>query len=96
MNKPRIFPKSLKIEGSNCQTSKLSKIFISLIRYICKSSENYSFTVYKYQQAEIALIFVPTSILTLLTPLILSELKHSFLLFWLKLFAIQPSSRGLL
>ena len=34
------------------------------IGHICKSSENYSFTVYKCQHAEITLVFVPTSIFT--------------------------------
>ena len=61
MNKPRIFPKS-KIEGSNFKTCKLSKFLFSVIGYICKSSENLSFTVNRFQQAEITLIFVPTSI----------------------------------
>ena len=59
MNKPRIFPKST-LEGSNFKTCKFSKIFICLIGYICKSSEYYSYTVYKCQQAEIILVFVPT------------------------------------
>ena len=62
MNKPRIFPKS-KIEGSKFKTCKLSKFLFSLIRNICKSSENLSFTTNRFQQAEITLIFVPTSIL---------------------------------
>ena len=33
-----------------------------MIGYICKSSENLSFTVNRFQKAEITLIFVPTSI----------------------------------
>ena len=61
MNKPRIFPKSLK-EGSNFKTCKLRKYLFSVIGYICKSSENLSFTVNRFQQTEITLIFVPTSI----------------------------------
>ena len=64
MNKPRIFPKSLNWRVSNFKTCKFSKIFICLIGYICKSSEYYSFTVYKCQHAEITLVFVPTSIFT--------------------------------
>ena len=64
MNKPRISPKSLKLEGSNLKTCKISKIFICLIGYICKTFKYYSFTVYKRQHAEIALVFVPTSIFT--------------------------------
>ena len=61
MNKPRFFPKKSKIKGSNFKTSKLSKNFISLIRYICKSSENCSFFVYKCQQAEITLFLAHLS-----------------------------------
>ena len=62
MNKPRIFPKSLKKEGSNFKTCILSIFLFPVIGYICKSSENLSFTVNRFQQAEITLIFVPTSI----------------------------------
>ena len=61
MNKPRIFPKKSKIEGSNFKACKLSKFLFSVIGYICKSSENLSFTVNRFQRAEITLIFVPTS-----------------------------------
>ena len=34
MNKPRIFPKKSKIERSIFKMRKLSKMFISVIRYI--------------------------------------------------------------
>ena len=61
MNRPRIFPKKSKLEGSNFKTCKFSKIFICLIGFICKSSEYYSFTVYKCQHAPITLVFVPNS-----------------------------------
>ena len=67
MNKPRIFPKSLKIEGSNFNMCKFSKLFISVIGYVHKSSENQSYTVSLYkkcQQAEISGFFVTTSIFT--------------------------------
>ena len=64
MNKPRIFPKSLKIEGSNLKTTNQAKCLSPWFDIICKSHENYSFTVYKCQLAEITLVLVPTSIFT--------------------------------
>ena len=39
----------------------VSCVFISC-KFICKSSEILSFTVNRFQQAEITLVFVPTSI----------------------------------
>ena len=35
MNKPRIFPKRSKIERAIFKMRKLSKLFISMIRYAC-------------------------------------------------------------
>ena len=77
MNNPRIFPKSLKLEGSNFKMCKISKIFICLIGYICKTSKYmyYFFTVYKCQHAEITWFLYLLQYLHFLTPLILSELK---------------------
>ena len=63
MNKPRIFPKS-QIKESNFKTCKLRKLFISKIGCIYKSFENIYYIVYKCQQTEITLVFVPTSIFT--------------------------------
>ena len=54
---------------------EISKFDIAKLNCICKLSENYSFTIYKYQQAEITLVFVPTSILTFSYTTVLSELK---------------------
>ena len=75
MNKPRIFPKSLKLEGSNFKMCKISKIFICLTGYICKTSKYYSFIVYKCQHAEITWFLYLLQYFHFLTPLILSELK---------------------
>ena len=49
-----------KIKGSNFKICKLSKIAFSMIGH--KSHENYVCSVYKCQQAEITLVFVPTPI----------------------------------
>ena len=95
MNKPSIFPKSLKIEGSNFKMCKLSKFLFSVIGYICKSSENLSFTVNRFQQAEITLIFVPTSIFAFSLPLLLSDLNIASYYFRCNIFAIKPSTRGI-
>ena len=78
MNKPRIFRKSLN-RGVKFKKGSNSKFCsISTTGYICKSSENYSYTVYKCQQADINLVFEHVYLrqhLQFLTPLIFSELK---------------------
>ena len=65
MNKRRIFPKSLKQRGQISKRAN-SDNFLSMIGYMYESSENLLYTVYKCQQAEITLLFVPTSIFTFL------------------------------
>ena len=92
MNKPRIFSKSLLIEGSNSKRGQIPKFCISTTGYICKSSENYSYTVYKCQQADINLVFEHVYLrqyLQFLTPLIFSELKTYLPTVLLQSFAIK-------
>ena len=58
-----------------------------MIGYICKSSENLSFTVNRFQKAEITQYF------HFLTPLFLSDLNIGY--FRCNIFAIKPSTRGI-
>ena len=78
--------------GSNFKMCKLSKFFISVIGYICKSSENLSFTFNRFQQAEITLIFVPTSIFAFSYTTVLSDLNIASYYFCCNIFAIKQST----
>ena len=63
--------------------------------YIRKSFENLSFTVNLFQQAEITLIFVPTSIFAFSYTTVLSDLNIASYYFRCNMFAIEPSTRGI-
>ena len=77
-----------KIEGSDFKICKLSKFsfLCDWIYIICKSSENLSFTLNRFQQAEITLLFVPTSILAFSYTIAFMCSKHSVLLFRCNIF----------
>ena len=94
MNKPRIFPKSLN-RGVKFKMCKLSKFLFSVIGYICKSSENLSFTVNRFQQAKITLILYQPQYLHFLTTPLLSDLNIASYYFRCNSFAIKPSTRGI-
>ena len=65
-----------------------------MIGYICKSSENLSFAVYRFQQAEITLIFLCTYLnICIFYTTAFKWFKHSVLLFSLQYFCYKTKHK---